>query len=284
VHNRKATTLSCLAQLQQNGDLERYYSVVIDDGSTDGTKSAIQANYSEVEVLAGDGNLWWTGAIVQGMKYAYAQGAEFFIWLNDDCQVSANAISDLVKLCRENQGAIVGCQGQEREQIDRIAFGGKVKTWQGYRLIHAPKDQVTACDLLSGNLVCIPRIVVEKIGYPDPQIMPHYGGDSLYLIRAQKAGFQIFVDTRNSVVSLSGKPKLYPEKWLLDEGKPLKIMRLVFVPQSGLSWRIWLRLNWEAYSIWGLVMFLKKYLSILLITLLRFLPLSWRKSIFTNRA
>jgi hypothetical protein len=85
------------------------------------------------------------------------------------------------------------------------------------------------------------------------------------------------------VYSIAGISKLYPQKWLVSSGKALDILKLVFVPQSGLSWRVWLKLNWEAYSVWGLVMFLKKYLSILLITGLRFLPLKFRYKLFANK-
>ena len=71
VHNRKEITLKCLDTLKQNGDLDKYYVIVIDDGSTDGTSEAIQSLYPDVIILTGDGNLWWTGAIKKGMEYAY---------------------------------------------------------------------------------------------------------------------------------------------------------------------------------------------------------------------
>jgi GT2 family glycosyltransferase len=280
VHNRKAITLACLENLKTNGDLQKYHVIVVDDGSIDRTSEEVAENYPEVTILKGDGNLWWTGAIALGMKYAYEHGAEYFIWLNDDCQLSNGTIDNLVSFAREHQGAIVGCQGVEPENQSEIAFGGKIKTWQGYRFINPPANMVVPCDLLSGNIVCLPRVVVDRIGYPNPKLVPHYGGDSLYLILAQKAGFQIYVDTRSNVYSLPGESKLYPKQWLLGEGAPLDIFKLVFVPQSGLSWRVWLKLNWEAYSLWGVVMFFKKYASIMLITCLRFLPLEFRNKLF----
>ncbi len=279
VHNRKNITLKCLEHLDRSGDLQRYHIVVVDDGSTDGTTQAINSSYPDITVLVGDGNLWWTGAIKKGMEYAYKQGAEYFIWLNDDCRFESSTINNLVDFCRKNPQAIIGCQGYEKEQATVLSFGGKIKTWRGYRFVHTSPERITSCDLLSGNLVCIPRLIIDKIGYPNPQKVPHYGGDSLYLIKAKKAKFEIFVDSRNKVFNTVQKESdLYPKNWLLTSGKVTKILQLVFIPQSGLSWRVWLTLNWEAYSFWGLVMFVKKYLSILIITIIRFVLITYKSN------
>lgn len=280
VHNRKNITLSCLDNLSKSGDLERYHAIVVDDGSTDGTTEAIQNLYPEVIILSGDGNLWWTGAIKKGMEYAYENKAEFIIWLNDDCQFSEGAIANLVNCSQNYQNAIAGCQGFELGQPTQLAFGGKIKTWKGYRFINASSSAIVPCDLLSGNLVCIPRAVITQISYPNTDITPHYGGDSLYLIRAKKAGFKLLVDARSTVFNYPGEAKLYPTSWLLAEGEPLKIIKLAFVPQSGLSWRVWWNLNLQAYSYCGVFMFFKKYIFILAITIIRFLPISFRTILF----
>ena len=282
VHNRKAITLNCLQTLKTNGDLQKYHVVVVDDGSTDGTTQAIKTQYPNIKILQGDGKLWWTGAIKMGMEYAYQQGAEYMIWLNDDCQFSPNTIENLVDFAHTNPNTIIGGQSVNPENKTNLVFGGKQKTWQGYRFLPAPENQIISCDLLSGNIVCLPRSIIDKIGYPDTKITPHYGGDSLYLIRAKKAGYSIFVDGRNSVYTIPSESPLYPQKWLLGEGDPLNLIKLTFIPQSGLSWRVWLTLNWEAYNIWGIIMFLKKYISLLLITALRFIPLKFRQQLFNH--
>jgi GT2 family glycosyltransferase len=63
VHNRKQITIACLENLNACDDLQKYHVIVVDDGSTDGTAEAIRSQYPIVEILTGDGNLWWTGAI-----------------------------------------------------------------------------------------------------------------------------------------------------------------------------------------------------------------------------
>ncbi|WP_448563170.1 glycosyltransferase family 2 protein [Trichothermofontia sp.] len=284
VHNRKSTTLACLDNLQQIGDLDRYSVIIIDDGSTDGTSEAIQIQFPQVKILRGDGNLWWTGAIRMGMNYAIQQGAEYLIWLNDDCRISPGTLADLVQFCQEHPKTIVGCQGFEQDHPKQLSFGGKRKTWQGFRFMTIPPGQVVPCDLLSGNLVCLPATVVDAIGLPNPAETPHYGGDSLYLLRSQQVGFSLFVDSRHPVFNHSGEPSLNPRDWIMVPGDPWQIFRLALNPYSGLSWQLWLRLNWEAYWVWGILMFAKKYLSMLPITLLRCLPLNLRKRLFPHRA
>jgi GT2 family glycosyltransferase len=269
VHNRKSISLDCLHNLKQTGDLEKYQIVIIDDGSSDDTGLAIHEQYPQLKILEGDGNLWWTGAIAQGMQYAYDQGAEFIIWLNDDCELAPETLNSLVQFCQNHSKAIAGAQGFAKNDPETLVFGGKRKTWQGYRYLQADKSQILPCDLLSGNVVCLPRSVIDEIGYPDTKLTPHYGGDSLYLVRAKKAGFQLYVDARHPVWSLPGEPLLYPDQWLSCEGDPNRLIKLVFNSHSGLNWRVWLHINWEAYYVWGLAMFSKKYISILLITLLR---------------
>lgn len=283
VHNRKTVTLTCLEHLCQNGDLNRYQVIVVDDGSTDGTKEAIENQFPQVKVLQGNGNLWWTGAICIGMEYAIQQGANYLIWLNDDCLISPCTLADLIQFCHEHPNTIVGCQGFELEHPDRLSFGGKCKTWQGYRFLNLPPGQVVPCDLLSGNLVCLPVSVVRAIGLPDPIATPHYGGDSLYLLKARKAGFSLFVDSRHPVFNHSGEPALNPRDWIMAPGSPWRILQLALNPYSGLSWRVWWQLNWQAYGFWGIVMFLKKYLSMIPITGLRCLPLSLRQRLFPRR-
>jgi len=286
VHNRKNIALQCLETLKQCGDLERYYTVVVDDGSTDGTSEAITNLYPEVTILTGDGNLWWTGAIKTGMMYAYDQGAEYFIWLNDDCMVTNGTLPHLVQFCGDHQKTIIGCQGYLNLDHKEIAFGGKLKTINGYQFKKFPETETNPCDLLSGNIVCFSKQVILEIGYPDFSSTPHYGGDSLYLIRARNAGFKIFVDTHYLVFDIGSKSELFPKRWLFQEGSPLRIFKMVFNHQSFLSWKIWLKLETEDYQVLGFFTFSYKYIikvliPILIITMLRFLPYSLRKRIST---
>jgi GT2 family glycosyltransferase len=285
VHNRKDTTLKCLEHLDKSGDLQSYHILVVDDGSTDGTTAAINSLYPNVTVLPGDGNLWWTGAIKKGMEYAYEQGAEYFVWLNDDCLVTEKAIPNLINFCCQSSLNIIGCQGYELDNPDRISFGGRYKHWYDYKLVKFPENEIHQCDLLSGNLVAFSKAVIEVIGFPKPELLPHYGGDAWYLIEARKSGFNIFVNTRYKVFDTNIIRKTAPNNWLITDGGTFDIFKLIFQKQSCLSWNRFFYILKAEYSFQGIFIFFISYglflvPKIILITLLRYIPIKNRKYIY----
>lgn len=228
-HNRKNCTLHCLAGLKASGDLDQFSVLVVDDGSTDGTSEAVRQEYPQVTLLRGDGDLWWTGAITLGMQDAIAHGFNFVIWLNDDCRVSKNTIHELVSFSKKNHQSIVGCIGYESASPTSISFGGKIKVGRKYQLIEPLEQRVHKCDLLSGNLVCMPTALIRQIGYPDSDRTPHYGGDSLFLIRARQAGYSLFFDNRWPAINIStnNQSSTNPDHWLIGDRSTAEIIKLI---------------------------------------------------------
>jgi GT2 family glycosyltransferase len=188
VHNRKTITLNCLDNLKKSSYLERYHLIVIDDGSTDGTTEAIQNLYPEVIILWGDGNLWWTGAIKKGMEYAIKQGAEYLIWLNDDCIPDTVALSLIVNFLQTNPDIIVGASCYTPESKLPLESGFK-----GRNRLKASPDEVVFVDGLSGYCVGIPTSIVNQIGLPDAAHFPHYFGDVMYVLKATRARFKVCI-------------------------------------------------------------------------------------------
>lgn len=186
VHNRKETTLNCLANLKQLGDLQRYQIIVVDDGSTDGTASAIKTLYPEVKVLNGDGNLWWTGAMALGMEYAHAQGAKYFIWLNDDCLPQSQTLPSIVEFMEIHPDTIASASFYILETTDAVISSG----FKGRKSLAANPGEVIYVDGTSGWCVGIPASVFSTIGVPEVHKFPHYGGDSMYTLKATRSGFK----------------------------------------------------------------------------------------------
>jgi len=216
VHNRKDITIKCLDTLQQNGDLDKYYIVVVDDGSTDGTSEVIKSLYPDVIILMGNGNLWWTGAIAMGMKHAYEHGAEYLIWLNDDCYPQERTIAKLINTCQLSKNVIVGAQSLDSDTL-QPSYGGVVTKWLNIIEISALEGNIQECDGLNGNLVCIPRIVIKDIGYPNFKIFPQYHGDTTYTKQAKKCGYRLLIQGDAITFCTNDHPKI---SWL-NPNKPI---------------------------------------------------------------
>lgn len=87
VFNRKHFTRECLKSLQRQTNQE-FKAVVVDDGSTDGTADMLRAEFPEVDVLFGDGGLFWTASVNMGIRHALKAGADYVMTLNNDLEAS----------------------------------------------------------------------------------------------------------------------------------------------------------------------------------------------------
>lgn len=185
VFNRREITLGCLEHLQATGVTAWCQVVVTDGGSSDGTVQAILTRFPEVTVL--EGRWWWMEGIRAGMEHAQHQGADMYVWLNDDCRPTAGSVEVLVERARAT-GHV--CGGVTRSPLG--AYAGMRKTPFGLRPLDisalAP-GKVLPGDSLVGNFVAWPGEVVAATGLPDAKLFPHLCADHYYTMEAGRHGF-----------------------------------------------------------------------------------------------
>jgi GT2 family glycosyltransferase len=187
VHNRKEKTLACLRSLYkcvvpENHAFDVYLT---DDGCTDGTAEAVRAGFPDVNIIKGDGNLFWN----RGMRLAWETAAatkdyDYYLWLNDDIVLKKNALLTLIDSSqRKNDMVIIVGTTSTTDNEDVITYGGRMKQLRGFSFVRPHNIELVKCDTFNGNIVLIPLYVYERIGMNDP-FFHHSFGDIEYGLRA----------------------------------------------------------------------------------------------------
>ena len=187
VFNRKEGTLRCLANLR---DMElpdgcRMDVYLTNDGCTDGTPEAVRELFPDVNIIDGDGTLYWNRGMYTAWKAAASAYAyDYYLWLNDDTFLYPNAIKSLIDCSElEDDRCIIVGSTVDTATRQRVTYGGRIK---GKGI--APVDgEMTKVDYFNGNIVLVPADVYQKLGNLD-YYFTHSKGDFDYGMRARKAG------------------------------------------------------------------------------------------------
>lgn len=209
VHGGLPLTVRCLDSLRKCDPLP-VMVVVVDDGSPDDTAAHLAAHDPDVQVVSGDGNLWWGGAINVGCDYAIGRGARTLILLNNDnVELSRNLLTELVRL-RDDRGGCVGATllmeapgGQMRifgsgGIIDWPAGGTKLRDSGS---LFRESATVTECDWLPGMALAFAAETFRSLGGIDSQAFPQSRGDADFTLRARALGYPCSVSTGCWVVN-----------------------------------------------------------------------------------
>lgn len=199
VFNRKHFTKECLLSLK-GGTNQHYKVIVVDDGSTDGTAEMLREEFPEVEILFGDGGLFWTASVNMGIKHALQSGADYIMTLNNDLEVAEDYIENTYKWMAEKPNAILGALEMDATTREP-AFGGEIIDFKLNKVRHLlqelPKDQQKGLHKVSqlpGRGLLIPRVVFEKVGLFDQDNFPHYVADYDFTHTALRNDFELFVN------------------------------------------------------------------------------------------
>lgn len=215
VHNRRDKTLLCLRNLyMQKLPKDTSFDVFLtNDGCTDGTPDAIREEFPTVNIIEGDGNLFWN----RGMYRAWEEASrcydyDFYLWLNDDTLLFEDVLLSMIQEAKENPDSVIVGSTHSTSDPKLITYGGLLNG----RKLH-PNGLLQRCETFNGNIVLIPKSIFKLIGNLDYTYV-HSIGDVDYgwmVTRAKKA---IFVSCNYRGVCDSNSQK---RKWMRPE-IPLK--------------------------------------------------------------
>jgi GT2 family glycosyltransferase len=203
-HNRRDTTVSCLrgffaqAESFRPGTCDTTVDlkvVLVDDGSSDGTTEAVQIAFPErVDIVTGDGSLYWAG----GMALAHAVATrtpapDYVLWLNDDTELEPDALIRLLDVARrpghEDAAGPIVVGALRSRRTGATTYSGATRLSKRPRNIRVvdPTSKPQKIDTFNGNIVLVPHSAFALIGGPDP-VFVHGNGDHDYGYRARAAG------------------------------------------------------------------------------------------------
>ena len=174
--------------------------IFIDNGSTDGTVSALQDLVPHARILQREGNGGFGKANNEALAHVRTPLA---LLLNPDCSLAADAMTTLMEcMSRYSSAAVVAPQGwragRRPQKSFRAAFYEKLPR-QAYR----PPDGTCSAQWLNGCCLLLRTEAFHRIGGFDDRFFLYYEDDDLCL-RLRQAGYECLIEPSANALHAGG--------------------------------------------------------------------------------
>ncbi len=204
VYNRRDTTLRALKSIYDADTTGMtLHVVVVDDGSSDGTSEAIRRAYPDVEIVAGDGTLFYGGGTNAGLRRVLAAGADYAVIANNDAVFNRQVFVELLRCARTYPDSVVGALLLLWDTPHRVfQVGQSWDTWYGGWRIPTRLTAFTVpqepwvVEALAGNCILVPASALNTFGLLDDARFPHLWADVEFSVRVRRRGWRLLVAPR----------------------------------------------------------------------------------------
>lgn len=270
--NRREKTLTCFRALAANRLPNNLVlsAVVLDDGSTDGTAQALQDEFPWVQIVRGQGDLYWARGMHEAFHVAMQNQHDHYLWLNDDTLLQPDAIVRLLntqaELTQKLHQPVIVVGSTTDECSGALTYGGEIRLSALKRMrfsLISPDTEAQKCESMNGNVVLISAQAARLVGNVDAAF-EHAMGDTDYALRANLLRVSTWVapGTHGSC-SDNTKTGTY-----MDPSLPLARRWQLMLGRKGLPWRSWLVLTkrhagpvWPIYFAWPYVNLIVSHLT-----------------------
>ena len=211
VHNRYKITKK-FVELLTKQTYKDFTLVLVDDGCTDGTAEMVLSYLPKSIILKGNGNLFWGGALHLAYKWLKSNAVDgSFIWIaNDDTEFDDDYLQKALAhfTQKDSDFLLSGC-------------GYATNVGKYYDLVHMCNlktgiSEKNDCLDFKGNIATTRSLfftieTMKKIGGFHPVLLPHYGSDYEWTLRAYKKGIETrsYSDVHYNYVTAEGEKKNY---------------------------------------------------------------------------
>jgi len=193
VHNRKDKTISFLKAVEQLATYINLFVILVDDGSIDGTAQEIEKQNFElkIEVIYGDGNLFFAGGMRKAFSVLARRNYDFMIVCNDDIALdNLKLMSQLSVYLEYSSGGVF--VGQFTDCEGKITYGA----WKSKaRFFRTPVERCFRSECVATfnmNFVIIPKTIILKFGFIK-EYFRHTLADFELGFRYSKVGINFFL-------------------------------------------------------------------------------------------
>ena len=219
--NRRNSLERCLASLPSAAAVLSYETIVVDNGSTDGSREMLKERFPEVVLLQNRTNEGFSRATNQGLRVARG---DHLLCLNNDTLLFPRSLEILVFFmkCHPNAGVVGGKILNKDGKVQpsarsfprlETAFFNRSSLLshlfpqnpfsRRYLLNDWNHDSVRQVDWISGSFFLIRRATFEKVGGFDERFFL-YCEDVDYCRRVQEAGYHVFYNPEAKITHETG--------------------------------------------------------------------------------
>ncbi|MEM7349670.1 MAG: glycosyltransferase family 2 protein [Acidobacteriota bacterium] len=196
-YNGKDITLQAIDSLVKM-TYSNFAVLHVDNGSSDGSKEAIDEAFPQVETLRVADNIGPAGGLNLGMRAALDAGHDYLLFLNNDIEAHPEMLTELVRAAEVSED--IACVGPktyyfwDRERI--WSAGGILRFRQSAtrergmgEMDRGQFDREEEVDYISGSALLVRRKPLEEAGYWDPQFQLA-GEDADLCMRIKQKGYR----------------------------------------------------------------------------------------------
>lgn len=194
--NGRDITAACLESVRKIS-YQPYEVIVVDNGSSDGSRDHLQEKFPWITLLRSETNLGFTGGNNLGMKEAASRNCDYYLLLNNDTIVAPDFLDELINEVEQHDD--VGMANPKIYFFDepqRLWYaGGTISFFRGGKHLGLKQidsgqfDSTREVIFLTGCAFLIKREVVEQVGFLDDRLFIH-AEDLDWSMRVRKAGYK----------------------------------------------------------------------------------------------
>lgn len=191
-------TARCVKALADCGYAE-LTTLIVDNGSGDGSEEALRSEFSQCEFLQTGENLGYAGGNAAGMLYAVERGAFAVLVINPDCIVEPGFLDPLVEELVEHEETGATGPVQLNLEDSRLIWangGSRFNPWTSHVLPDGPSG---TCDppregrfsvgFICGACILLRAEAIREVGPFDPRLFL-YSEEPDWCMRAADRGWQ----------------------------------------------------------------------------------------------